>query len=145
MKINTIIISNNNTRKEKIERFVRLNAMFNIIHSFNSTIQAYHCLSENSIEVIFTDEKNPNFYPFLEMDISTKPLVIRTIFKENELLIEEISTINLSAQSFKSGHFSQVMKRIIDGYERKEANDFLEINKSLGKDSCEKDVQTVDA
>ena len=144
MKINTIIISKNNTRKEKIERFVRLNAMFNIIDSFNSIMEAYHCLSENSIEVIFTDEKNSNFYPFPEMDIGTKPLVISTIFRENDLMIEEISTIDLSVQSFRDGRFSEFMKRIIDGYEQQVSNDFLEINQSLEKDISEKNVQTVD-
>ncbi len=33
MKINTIIISNINTRKEKIEQFAGLNAMFNTENS----------------------------------------------------------------------------------------------------------------
>ena len=145
MKINTIIISNNNTRKEKIERFVGLNAIFNILDSFNSIIEAYHFLAENSVEVIFTDEKNHNFYTFLETDIIAKPLVISTIFKESELMIEKIASIDLSVQSFAGGYFSEIMKRIIDGYEQQEANDFLEINKSLGKDRSEKDVQTIDS
>ena len=143
-KINTIIISNNNTRKEKIERFVRINTMFNIIDSFNSIIEAYHCLAENSVEVIFTDEKNHNFYSLSEVDMSIKPLVISTIFNENESMIEEISTINLSVQSFIDGRFSEIMKRIIDGYEQQAANGFLEINQSLGKDISEKNLQTVD-
>ena len=144
-KINTIIISNNNTRKEKIERFVRINTMFNIIDSFNSIIEAYHCLAQNSVEVIFTDEKNHNFYSLPQVDMSIKPLVISTIFNESDLLIEEISTIDLSVQSFLGGRFSEIMKRIIEGYEQQEANDFLEINKSLGKDMSEKNLQTVDA
>ena len=143
-KINTIIISNNNTRKEKIERFVRINTMFNIIDSFNSIIEAYHCLAENSVEVIFTDEKNHNFYSLSEVDMSIKPLVISTIFNENEPMVEEISTINLSVQSFIDGRFSEIMKRIIDGYEQQAANGFLEINQSLGKDISEKNLQTVD-
>ena len=143
-KINTIIISKTNTRKEKIERFVRLNAVFNIVDSFNSIIEAYHCLAQNSVEVIFTDEKNHNFYSFLGADIIAKPLVICTIFKENELMIEEISTIDLSVQSFTGGHFSEILKRIIDGYEQQAANGFLEINQSLGKDISEKNLQTVD-
>ena len=142
MKINTIIISNNNTRKEEIERFVGLNTMFNIIDSFNSIMEAYHSLSEYSVEVIFTDERKHNFYSFPETYIGNKPLVISTIFKENELMIEEISTIDLSVQSFTGGHFSDIMKRIIDGYEQQEVNDFFEITKSLGKDRSEKDVQT---
>lgn len=144
MKINTIIISNNITRKDKIERFVSLNVMFNIIDSFNSIMEAYHCLAENSVEVIFTDEKNHNFYAFLGTDIIAKPLVISTIFKESELMIEEIATLDLSVQSFTGGHFSHIMQRIISGYEQQVSNDFLEINKSLGKDRLEKDVQIVD-
>ncbi len=144
MRINTIIISNNNTRKEKIERFVRLNAMFNIIDSFNSIIEAYHCLAQNSVEVIFTEEKNHKFYPLSEVDMSIKPLVISTIFKENESMIEEISTINLSVQSFIGGRFSEIMKRIIDGYEQEQSNDFLEINQTLEKGVSENNVQTMD-
>ena len=142
IKINTIIISNNNKRKEEIERFVGLNTMFNIIDSFNSIMEAYHSLSEDSVEVIFTDERKHNFYSFPETHVDNKPLVISTIFKENELMIEEISTIDLSVQSFTGGHFSDIMKRIIDGYEQQEVNDFFEITKSLGKDRSEKDVQT---
>ena len=145
MKINTIIITNIDARKEKIERFVSLNSMFNTIDSFNSIIEAYHCLAENSIEVIFTDDKNHNFYSFPETNIGNKPLVISTIFKENESMIEEISTIDLSVQSFTGGRFSEIMKRIIEGYEQQEANDFLEINQSLGKGMSEKNLQTVDA
>ena len=143
-KVNTIIISNNNTRKEKIERFVGLNNMFNILDSFNSIMEAYHSLAENSVEVIFTDEKNHNFYTFLGTDIAAKLLVISTIFKENELMIEEIATMDLSIQLFTGGRFSEIMKRIIDGYELQEVNDFLEINKSLGKDGSKRDVQTID-
>lgn len=144
MKINTIIIAKNNIRKEKIERFVRLNAMFNIIDSFNSIIEAYHCLAQNSVEVIFTDEKNHNFYSLPQVDMSIKPLVISTIFNESDSLIEEISTIDLSVQSFTGGRFSEILKRIIDGYEQQASNDILEINQSLGKDMSEKNVQTMD-
>ena len=145
MKINTIIISNNNTWKKKIERFVGLNAMFNIVGTFNFILEAYHCMAENSVEVIFTDEKNHQFYSFLKSDITTKPLIISTIFKENELMIEEITTIDLSVQSFKGGHFSEVMKRIIDDYEQHEGNNFLEISRLLGKDTSVKDVKTIDS
>lgn len=144
-KINTIIVTNNTAHKEKIEHFVRLNAIFNIIDSFNSIMEAYHCLAENTVEVIFTDEKNHNFYSLSEVDISIKPLVISTIFKENESMIEEISTIDLSVQSFTGGHFSEIMKRIISGYEQQTSNDFLEINQSLGKDTSAKNLHIVDA
>ncbi len=144
MKINTIIISDKNTRKEKIERFIKLNAMFNVIDSFNSIIEAYHCLAANSVEVIFTDEKNHNFYAISGVEASTKPLVISTIFNENESLIEEISTIDLSVQSFIGGRFSGIMKRIIDGYEQQASNDFLEINQSLEKNILQKQSLTVD-
>lgn len=143
-KINTIIVTNNTDRQEKIKYFVRLNAMFNIIDSFNSIIEAYHCLAQNSVEVIFTDEKNHNFYSLSEVDMSIKPLVISTIFNENESMIEEISTINLSVQSFIGGRFSEIMKRIIDGYEQEQSNDFLEINQTLEKGVSENNVQTMD-
>lgn len=142
MKINTIIITNNNTRKKRIERFICLNSMFIIFDSFNSIIEAYQCLAENSIEVIFTDEKNHNFYSIIGTDIGAKPLVISTVFKENESIIEEISMIELSVQSFTSGHFYRIMKRIIDGYEQQVSNSFLEINPSLEKDVSEKNIQT---
>ena len=145
MKINTIIISSNNTRKEKIEHLVRLNTMFNIIDSFDSIMEAYHCLSEKAIEVIFTDEKKHRFSSSFETNQGIKPMVISTVFKENELEIEEISTIDLSVQSFTGGHFSEIMKRIIEGYEQKTSDDFLENNKPLEDYISEKKIATVDS
>lgn len=115
MTINTIIITKNKARREKIEHFIQLNMLFTVIDAFPSIIEAYHFISQNSIDIIFTDVKNNDFHTLLQAaNIDLAPAIIHLAFEDNSKSSEEISTLNMSAQLFKDGIFNKITNKILE-------------------------------